>query len=274
MSSDDFWKLLGMQPSSSPDDIKKRYRALARQYHPDNQDTGNANKFREIHHAYKMLTDPSYSYKDQPKNHAAVLKASITIQQAVFGATIIHKLTKLNYAMPKDNEGTTDSTICHNIAEIVDVIPKHTLRFPFSVLRSNVDFGNNETTNVVIEYYLQDDPYYKINKDCRLYVEISIEPMQALRGAKIEIQTLFGIRTLRIPPGTVPGDSLLIKKHGTLPPLIVVISDIKYPRQPEMKSNSAYSDLDIDWQSEEEALAQEQKELDELFIQLGGKPNP
>lgn len=55
----DYYKVLGLDKSASPDDIKKAYRKLARKYHPDlNPDNEEAKrKFQEINEANEVLTD-------------------------------------------------------------------------------------------------------------------------------------------------------------------------------------------------------------------------
>lgn len=52
------YEILGVQKDASPDDIKKAYRRLARQYHPDvNREPGAEDKFKEIASAYEVLSD-------------------------------------------------------------------------------------------------------------------------------------------------------------------------------------------------------------------------
>lgn len=48
-----WWEALGVAETASSDEIKKRYFDLARQYHPDNKDTGNAELFRQVQNAYE-----------------------------------------------------------------------------------------------------------------------------------------------------------------------------------------------------------------------------
>lgn len=54
----DYYEILGLQRSSSSDDIKKAYRKLAKQLHPDtNKDADAEAKFREVAEAYEVLND-------------------------------------------------------------------------------------------------------------------------------------------------------------------------------------------------------------------------
>jgi len=55
----DFYKILGVDKKASPDEIKKKYRSLARDLHPDkNQgDTALEDKFKAVSEAYDILSD-------------------------------------------------------------------------------------------------------------------------------------------------------------------------------------------------------------------------
>jgi len=59
VSKRDYYEVLGVSKNASPDDIKRAYRKLARQYHPDvnKEDPGAAEKFKEISEAYDVLSD-------------------------------------------------------------------------------------------------------------------------------------------------------------------------------------------------------------------------
>lgn len=57
MSNKDYYKILGVDKSASKEDIKKAFRKLAHEHHPDKG--GNAEKFKEVSEAYSVLSDDS-----------------------------------------------------------------------------------------------------------------------------------------------------------------------------------------------------------------------
>lgn len=79
MQGPDYYKLLGVPRGAKAEDIKKAYRKLARQYHPD-VNPGNSNsedRFKEISEAFEVLSDPkkreiydSYGYYSEQAANA------------------------------------------------------------------------------------------------------------------------------------------------------------------------------------------------------------
>ncbi len=73
MSKKDYYEILGVGKSASDADIKKAYRKLAMQYHPDkNPDNKEAEtKFKEASEAYSVLSDQDKRSKYDQFGHAA-----------------------------------------------------------------------------------------------------------------------------------------------------------------------------------------------------------
>jgi curved DNA-binding protein len=53
----DFYELLQISPNAEPETIHRVYRLLAQRLHPDNKESGNAERFRVLHDAYAVLSD-------------------------------------------------------------------------------------------------------------------------------------------------------------------------------------------------------------------------
>lgn len=71
MSKRDYYEVLGVSKGASDDEIKKAFRRLAVQYHPD-KEGGDEAKFKEINEAYEVLKDASKRQRYDQFGHAGV----------------------------------------------------------------------------------------------------------------------------------------------------------------------------------------------------------
>ena len=55
----DFYEVLQLSPNATTETVERVYRMLAKRYHPDNQDTGDAARFAEVQRAYDTLSSPT-----------------------------------------------------------------------------------------------------------------------------------------------------------------------------------------------------------------------
>lgn len=71
MTKRDYYEILGVNKTASADEIKKAFRKLAVQYHPD-KDGGNEEKFKEVNEAYEVLKDQQKRQRYDQFGHAGV----------------------------------------------------------------------------------------------------------------------------------------------------------------------------------------------------------
>lgn len=67
----DNYEILEISPNANAETIDRIFRYLAQRYHPDNQDTGDHDRFDEVVQAHNTLRDPvkRAQYDIQHKNH-------------------------------------------------------------------------------------------------------------------------------------------------------------------------------------------------------------
>lgn len=75
MTKRDYYEILGVTKTASDDEIKKSYRKLAVQHHPD-KEGGDEEKFKEISEAYEVLKDKQKRQRYDQFGHAGVGGAS------------------------------------------------------------------------------------------------------------------------------------------------------------------------------------------------------
>ena len=54
----DYYEVLQLSPNATIETVERVYRLLAKRYHPDNQSSGDAGTFAQVHEAFQVLSDP------------------------------------------------------------------------------------------------------------------------------------------------------------------------------------------------------------------------
>jgi curved DNA-binding protein CbpA len=92
MPKRDFYEILGVPPQAAPGEIKRAYRRIALELHPDMGVRSHPERFREAHEAYEILSDPERrrSY-DVGLENQRMLASELPTQPV----TIVHDLREL-----------------------------------------------------------------------------------------------------------------------------------------------------------------------------------
>ena len=81
-SAADYYEALQISPNADTDMVSRVYRLLAQRFHPDNRETGDSERFRRVHEAYSVLSDPErraqYDVHYQRQRHLRVKLVSST----------------------------------------------------------------------------------------------------------------------------------------------------------------------------------------------------
>ena len=76
MAKRDYYEVLGLAKDAGQEDVKRAYRKLAKQYHPDvSKDAGAEEKFKEMSEAYEVLIDPQKKSAYDQYGHAGAESA-------------------------------------------------------------------------------------------------------------------------------------------------------------------------------------------------------
>ena len=83
----DYYEVLGLKKDATDADIKRAYRKLAAQYHPDvNHDPGAEEKFKEINEANEVRVSTRISTRMRAAARSAGPDSAISATSAIFSA--------------------------------------------------------------------------------------------------------------------------------------------------------------------------------------------
>jgi DnaJ-class molecular chaperone len=247
----DPYQVLGVQRDASADEIKKKYRQLAKKLHPD-LNPGNAEaaaKFKDISAAYDLLSDaqkraqfdrgeidPSgaarperqyyRAYADSPQGakYTSGLDPDDLFAD-LFGRGGRREFkargTDVSYVMPVDFiEAATGAKKRVTMADgkVLDVsIPpgtedRQTLRLKG---QGQPGFGGGPAGDAYIEVHLQPHAYFT-RKDNDVHLELPVSLSEAVLGGKITVPTIDGDVAMNVPKNANAGTTLRLKGRGIL----------------------------------------------------------
>lgn len=232
----DYYTTLGIPNDASQDDIKRAYRKLASQHHPDKG--GDVKRFQEIEEAYRVLSDPDqrskydnpapefnfnnippnfqdifqnmfrgqspfddiFGRRNQFKNKSLNIQTTISLEESMTGKDLMASM-KLPSGRDQVIEikipaGIKDNTTIRLNSMGDDSIP-------------NIPKGDLNLTVSVAPH----DRFERQGDD--LLTTIDVNCVEAMLGKKIEIETLDKkILEVNVNPGVQPGQILAIQGYG------------------------------------------------------------
>jgi curved DNA-binding protein len=251
--SKSLYDTLGVSAGASDDEIKKAYRRLARQYHPDiNKSPEAEEKFKEINSAYEILSDKEKKAKyDQ-------------YGDSMFGGQNFHDFSNAQGSNADFDEilrnifgggggfgGFSSKSRFNNNSfnfgfddEDLDINAKIKIPFESMILgaKKHISLNNDsfdikiptgvrsgETLrikgkgksngsrqgDVLLKVEIEDSDEYKLVDD-DLVKRVKIPLFISLFGGKIDVETFDGTKTIKIPENTKNSQKLRLKNLGVL----------------------------------------------------------
>ena len=213
-SKRDYYEVLGVSKSATKDEIKKKFRELAKKFHPDlNKDDKSAeSKFREVSEAYETLEDDKKRQMYDNFGHSGVDQNFSEHNHAdgfnPFGG--FHQGFQSNFhsAGPLDAEDVMEMFFGGAMnSRPVEVQVK--LSF-FEAVQGCIDDGmslrspgngrdgsNNQSAgDLVISFSVNPDPYFERNGD-DILVNVPISFTQAILGGSVDVLTIGKLTHLK-----------------------------------------------------------------------------
>jgi DnaJ-class molecular chaperone len=212
MKQKNYYDILGVSEHASAEEIKKAFRTLAKECHPDKNPGVPAAeaRFKDVNEAYETLGNPGKRRKyDELRQYTTQgpSDASMSYEEFIrrFGRD-----AESGSAQQKSPWGFGDSTLDDIFAHLFGRKP--TQRSRNDAQSYEFRFGDESTRNP--EPRPTGDPFFK-RKGNDAYADITINIAQAMLGSKIRVRTPSGQSVhVRIPQGTQPSAVLRVRGMG------------------------------------------------------------
>ena len=274
MDKRDYYEVLGVSRGADDTDIKKAYRRLAKQHHPDvNKGNKDAEaRFKEIQEAYDVLSDKDKRQRYDQFGHAGVdprfqgaggpqawssadgvpidfenlgdifdfaftrgggSRGSGSVFERFFRERGDGREAATTATMPaQDVEHAVMLTFDQAIrgttlelqlsgsrgSETISVkIPPGVHEGQRIRIKGKGNVGRRGAGDLYVVCNIQPHAYFRrVEHD--VYLEAPLTIVEAALGAKIDLPTLDGVRTVTIPPGTASGSRLRLAGLGVINP--------------------------------------------------------
>jgi DnaJ-class molecular chaperone len=201
----DYYKVLGVTKSSSADEIKRAYRKLALQYHPDrNKSKEGEKKFKEVTQAYEILSDPQKRQAYDQFGHQAFNQGA---GQGPFGAG-----GPFGGFEGQSRQGQYGP---------------FTYTYSSSGGGADFDFGGFSDPFEIFEQFFGGGSPFS-GRARRPAYSLTIDFMEAVKGATKKVTIEGKQQTIKIPAGVDDGSRIRFNEYDVI---VNVKSDPKFKRE-------------------------------------------
>lgn len=222
-----YYQTLGIDRNANPDEIKRAYRKLASQHHPDKG--GDKHRFQEIEEAYRTLSDPQKrAMHDNPQSHhpgfnfhASPGGFDFESIFDIFGAKFQHPhqrraqhaimtlwVTLRDIAQGGRKTVSVGSSMGNSMVEI---------EIPQGINDGdNVQYGGVGPggMDMIVTFRIHPDPKWSRN-GLTLQTEETLSIWDLILGTELPFRDILGnTLSLTVPAGTQPGTILRLKNRG------------------------------------------------------------
>ena len=247
----DYYKVLGVPKDASKADIKKAYRKLAQQYHPDaNKDDATAEtRFKEITEAHSILSndekraeyDQMRSFVDaggqrfygfgpnQGGGNVRINIGDLFGDDGPAGDSIFEDLLggfgfgRRGSARGQDFESEVTLSFDEAIAGVTVAVNGTKVKIPAGIgdggrvrIPGKGGAGDDGAPagDLYVRVKVSPHPIFRSEGSGNLSIDLPITIDEAALGAKIDVPTLDGSVTVKIPAGTQDGKKLRVRGRG------------------------------------------------------------
>ena len=220
----DHYATLGVPRTATPDEIKRAFRKLASQHHPDKG--GNTQKFQEIQAAYDTLGDATKrAAYDNPQPQFAGMPGGAHFNMN----DIFSSMFSQGFGQPRRPQSHVRMTLWIRMTDVAQggsrPVAVGTPQGQ-STIEVEIPLGINDGDNVqyqglapgggdlVIQFRVHPDPIWQRN-GLDLVTDVTVDIWSMILGSDITVQTLTGSNlTTAMPAGTQPRTLIRLRKHG------------------------------------------------------------